>query len=155
MATIDGKNPMMQQLEEEHDDFRAAVREIRAELDRGRDSRDLRSESDALLVLMHAFRELLDGHFTHEEKGWNEANPEQCTPSTQRWIAMLTCQHGDFRSRIEKLVLSLESALLSGRPLPPEFEGELSSLLQDLTQHEYSESRLFQRAVFEELGGFD
>lgn len=155
MATIDGNNPKLRRLESEHDVFRASVREIRAELDRGRNSRDLRSEGDALLVLLQEFRALLKRHFSFEEQGWNEADPAECTPSTQRWIAMLTHQHGDFLERIEKLILALEGSLMSGAKLPAEFEGEISAVLDELSQHEFSESRLFQRAVFEELGGFD
>jgi hypothetical protein len=145
-------------LEGEHEVFRAAVREINAELDRARDSRDsrdLRCEGDALLVLLERFRELLQRHFSSEEEGWGRADPAECTPSTQRWIAMLTQQHGDFLERIEQLIAGLEAALMPGGGLPPGFEGELSALLRDLTQHEFSESRLFQRAVFEEMGGFE
>jgi hypothetical protein len=155
MATIDRNNPMLKRLENEHDVFRASVREIKAELDRGRDSRDFLSEGDALLVLLQDFRELLKRHFSFEEKGWNEVDPAECTPSTQRWVAMLTRQHEHFLETIDRLVSSLESALLRGKRLPPGFEGELSGLLHELTQHEFSESRLFQRAVFEELGGFE
>ena len=156
MATIDGSNQAAARLEAEHGAFRASVREIQAELDRRQQSRDLVGGGETLLAQLDAFRERLNRHFEFEESGWNR--PEvaaHCTPSTRRWIGTLTRQHEDFLSRIESIVGVLEASLTSGSKLSDSFGGELSSLLADLTRHEFSETRLFQRAVFEDLGGFD
>lgn len=156
MNIIDRKNQAAARLEAEHGAFRASVREIQAELDRRQQSRDLIGGGETLLAEIDTFRERLIRHFRFEESGWSR--PEvaaRCTPSTRRWIATLTRQHEDFLTRIDAIVGVLETALETGAKVPERFGGELSSLLADLTRHEFSESRLYQRAVFEDLGGFD
>ena len=143
-------------LEQEHVAFRAAVREIQAELDRRRQSRDLAGCGETMLAQLDQFGARLKTHFEYEESGWARAEASaDLPPATRRWIDALTCQHDDFRVRIERLVSALSSSLLTTSSLPATFEGDLSSLLADLTQHEFSEARLFQRSMFEELGGFD
>jgi hypothetical protein len=155
MSTLDG-NQSAARLEEEHGAFRRCVREIQAELDRRRQSRDLLGGGETLLAEIDAFRDRLVRHFSFEERGWSR--PEvaaRCTPATQRWIEMLTRQHGEFLARIDSLIGELETALTRRTSLPEFFDGELSSLLADLVRHEFSESRFFQRSMFEELGGYD
>lgn len=73
----------------------------------------------------------------------------------RRGIATLTRQHADFTTRIEAVVAMLEASLTHASDLSEIFAGELSSLLADLTRHESCETRLFQRATFADLGGFD
>ena len=156
MATIDGINQAAARLESEHGAFRASVREIQAELDRRLQSRDLAAGGETLLVALDEFHDRLKRHFEFEEQGWTRPDvAARCTPSTRRWIATLTRQHADFIARIEIVVAMLEASLTHASRLPERFAGELSSLLADLTRHEFSETRLFQRAMFEDLGGLD
>jgi hemerythrin-like domain-containing protein len=156
MNAIDGSSPVVERLEQEHGAFRTIVREIEAELARRQQARDLEGCGETLLAQLDDFSGRLKRHFTYEESGWSRVEVAmKCSPATRRWIDMLTRQHDDFRQRIDRLTAALETSLVSGVRLPGTFEGELSSLLADLTRHELSESRLFQRSVFEELGGFD
>jgi len=156
MHTIDRTTLEVRRLEGEHQAFRASVRGIQAELDRRRQSRDLLGCGETLLAELDAFRDRLIRHFAFEERGWSCPQVSaECEPSTQIWIDTLTRQHGDFRRRIDMLVSALETSLISARSLPASFEGDLSSLLADLTRHEQSESLLFDAADFEEMGGVD
>ena len=142
-------------LEEEHVVFKAAVREIQSELDRAHDSRDIEGERDALLSSLVRLRSLLLGHFSREEKGWSQIDVTACTPSTRRWIERLVREHRDYLKRVGELTTALEATSLSGITLAPEFDGELSALLADLTEHELAEERWMQRSMFEGMLGGD
>ena len=106
----------------------------------------------SLLERMRDFGARLATHFDAEERLWREVDDERLDWSARKWIANLVRDHEDFRGRIEGITRALAAAEAGARP-PDDLVGDIRRLLGDLLQHELSESRLFQRAVFENLSG--
>jgi hypothetical protein len=84
-------------------------------------------------------------HFDEEEKLWRGVDRRTTDWTTLHWIARMVQDHGRFRRKAGELRLALAD------PTPgDELREGLCGLLDELLEHELSESRLLQRAVFEE-----
>jgi hypothetical protein len=128
------------------------VREIKTELDRLQCDPGSRECQILLFGLVQAMRERLKRHFESEERAWNQHAPA-FDASTKRWVHLLSDQHREMEKQIDLVHVQLEQCLGSGESVPPPCDERARALLRDLTTHELSEDRVFQRSIFEELDG--
>jgi hypothetical protein len=106
-----------------------------------------------LLELLRTFSTRLREHFEDEESGWKSGNTPDGDSTSRRWIERLMREHEDFRERLASVCTELEGAADPASMPRAACAVAIRSLLDDLLRHELSEARLFQRTVFEELGG--
>ena len=91
-----------------------------------------------------AFHHRLLRHFDKEEELWSGIDRRTTDRTTLHWIDRLVQDHQRFRRKAGRLRLELAD------PTPREGVREgVRAILDDLLEHELSESKLLQRAVFE------
>ena len=88
-------------------------------------------------------------HFALEEGHWNRDQGWKDDPTTARWVEGLVREHRGFEERLKDVIETLRSE--RERPtFSAETVARIRTLLEELFAHELSETKLFQRRVFEE-----
>ncbi len=103
-----------------------------------------------LLQHLESFGRRLEGHFAAEETLWHGADHARADWTTRHWIERLTREHGEFTKRLRAVRLGLEEPGRSASAPSAEMVATIGGILDDLLAHELTETRLFQRSVFEE-----
>lgn len=128
----------------EHGALRESAAAIRSALERDRCSCGSSGGCTCLRDRVEDFRRRLLQHFAAEEALWQAVEPGCTDWTTLRWIDRLAREHDAFRRRTAEVRLGLADL----RP-SLEVRSKLRAILDDLFEHELSETKLFQRSVFE------
>jgi 1,6-anhydro-N-acetylmuramate kinase len=88
-------------------------------------------------------------HFATEEAQWTRVDLARADWTTVRWVHRLVREHRDFEARLAKVLSRVEAAKKDGKLPSAAIETQIRAILADLLDHELSETRLFQRSIFE------
>ena len=70
--------------------------------------------------------------------------------TTSLWIERLVREHRGFERRLDAVLSQLDETKAASSPPSSEIAVEIREILKELLEHELSETRFFQRTVFEE-----
>ena len=132
----------------EHGALRAAATALRSQLATACSDCGSETVCACLRARVEDLHRRLLQHFDAEEALWHSIEPGSVDWTTLRWIARLERDHDQFRRRTAEVRLELADP----RP-PPALRSKMREILDDLLEHELSEAKLFQRAVFEGRSG--
>jgi len=128
----------------EHGALRAAASGLRGALEAKRCDCGSNGGCSCLRDRVDQLRRHLLQHFDAEEKLWSAIERDRADWATLRWIDRVEAEHERFRR------LTAEARLGLAEPeLAPDLRSKLRAILDDLLEHELSETKLFQRSVFE------
>lgn len=138
---------------EEHAAFRSMVRDIKADLDRLQSDPRSRVCGAVLLDRLCHMRERLKHHYEDEELAWRRRCERGMDATTQRWIRSVTDQHRRSEVELEQVIDDLGRSLSTDAFVPSPCNASVRALVTELVRLEWSDDRLFQRAIFEDLDG--
>jgi hypothetical protein len=127
---------------EDHRIVREMAYGIVGALSKGGGVEDLR---DRVVALVERVRT----HFTSEEALWERDRGWKDDPTSARWVEGLVREHRGFEERMKGLIADLRSDQ-GVRAVSRTIESRIRTLIEELFVHEFSETKLFQRRIFEE-----
>lgn len=99
---------------------------------------------------LEGFRRRLAAHFASEELQWSGRTATRLDRTTSLWIERLVREHRGFERRLDAVLSQLDETKGTNSPPSAGIAAEIRAILKDLLEHELSETRFFQRTVFEE-----
>ncbi len=136
----------------DHAAFQVMVREMKTDLDRLQCDPSSRECVLQVFGRSESMRERLTRHFAREEAAWSRREAA-FDASTRRWVRLLVEQHRAMEAQLDFVCAQLRASLETETAVAAACDEALRALLRDLTTHELSEDRLFQRSIFEDLDG--
>lgn len=138
-----GRGPSIREVEEDH----VAVRDMAARIQH--ELSDERKSPEDLAALLEAFRSRLEAHFALEERRWSGFQGPDCDRTTAHWVEGLVREHREIERRIGDVLSRLGAEQGTRRAPSAAVASAIRALIDDLYAHELSETKLFQRRVFE------
>ena len=133
----------MSEIEKDHVAVRDMAWRIHDELSRER------ATAEDLAELLEAFRDRIEAHFGLEERRWSGSQDSIRDRTTENWVRALVHEHRDIERRIGEILSRLNAEKEARRTPSAPVVSAIRRLVDDLCTHELSETKLFQRLVFE------
>lgn len=141
---------------EEHRLLRQAIHRLEIDLDRLLDRPARPMETWELPGLVRGLRDGLRAHFELEERRGPLAQTSDAGDGRiANEMRALVAEHRAFERALERLEAELSCGFVPGGTVQRCFDGELRTLLSDLTRHEAREGILFAQLVTDHAGPRD